>query len=191
MDPEKLASAFRARDPVALQELVEFYGDRLLRSAALLCGNEADAQDLVQDTFVEAIRSAHRFRGRSTVYTWLHAILLNLTRHYYRRRKRIIYAEETKNGEMAAEAEEPARADLEVANAALSAALRRLSTPHREVLVLRYYEHLKIHEIAALLEISKGTVKSRLHYAIEELQKLLPAEMNLFGGSGTKERQKR
>jgi RNA polymerase sigma-70 factor (ECF subfamily) len=69
--------------------------------------------------------------------------------------------------------------------------LRQLSAAHREVLVLRYYEDMKIHEIAAQLGISKGTVKSRLHYAIGEMQKLLPGELNLFGGGGTEEMQKR
>jgi len=58
------------------------------------------------------------------------------------------------------------------------------------VLILRYYEHQKIHEIAAHLDISSGTVKSRLHYAIAELKKLLPEEVNLFGVPGTKEIQK-
>ena len=190
MDPEKLVAALRARDPAALQELVESYGDRLLRSATLLCGNATDAEDLVQDTFVEALRSCHRFRGRSTIYTWLHAILLNLTRHYHRSRKNIICDEEAGSGEQAVTAEEPAQLDVEAAGAALSAALRRLSAPQREIIVLRYYEHMKLHEIAAHIGISKGTVKSRIHYAIGELQRLLPEEMNLFGVSGTKELQR-
>jgi len=187
MDPEKLAAAFRAGDPVALEELVERYGDRLLRSAALLCGKEADAEDLVQDTFVEAARSAPRFRGQSSLYTWLHAILLNLTRHYHRSRSRISYDEEVGDAEAMVADEATARMDVAVAGSALTAALRRLSAPHREVIILRYYEDMKIDEIAAHSGVSKGTVKSRLHYAIAELQKLLPDEMNLFGAGGTKE----
>ena len=190
MDPEKLVAALKAGDPVALEKLVESYGDRLLRSAVLLCGNETDAEDLVQDTFVEAVRSVRGFRGRSTIYTWLHAILLNLTRHYHRRRSKISYDEEAGNAETAVTDEEPARMDLEAAGSALSAALRRLSVPHREVVILRYYERMKIHEIAAHTGVSNGTVKSRLHYAIAELQKLLPEEMNLFGVAGTKEEKR-
>ena len=72
--------------------------------------------------------------------------------------------------------------------AALSTALDQLSLPHREVIVLRYYEEMKIAEIAMRLRISTGTVKSRLHYAIEELQRILPSELNLFGAEGTEER---
>jgi RNA polymerase sigma factor (sigma-70 family) len=190
MDQKSLIAALRNRDPEAIRELVNSYGERLLRSAALLCGNETDAQDLVQDTFVEAMRSAHRFRGDSNLYTWLRAILLNLTRHYHRERKRLVYDDEPDSRELSPAEEDLARLDLEAAGTALSAALRRLSVPHREVLILRYFDQMKIGEIAAQLGISRGTVKSRLHYAVASLQKLLPNEMNLFGVRGTeKQRQ--
>jgi len=76
-----------------------------------------------------------------------------------------------------------------MASLALSDALQRLSEPHREVLILRFYEDMKIHEIAAHLRASQGTIKSRLHYAIAEMQKLLPGELNLFGVEGTKQRR--
>jgi RNA polymerase sigma-70 factor (ECF subfamily) len=191
MDQEKLVAALRSRDPGAIQELVETHGDRLLRSACLLCGNETDAQDIVQDTFLEAIKSVHRFRGRSTLYTWLHSILLNLTRHYRRDRKRVIYDNELAGREIASSDDNPNRLDVESASTALADALRRLSAPHREVLILRYFEHMKIHEMARHLGISRGTVKSRLHYAIQEMQRLLPDELNLFGAGGTKEAEKR
>jgi RNA polymerase sigma-70 factor (ECF subfamily) len=190
MDEAQLVTALRRQDPAAAQELVQSCGDRLLRSAFLLCGNESDAQDLAQDTFVQALQSAHRFRGGSSVYTWLHAILLNLTRHYHRDRKRLVGSDELARQDIAAPEEGPSRLDAEAASSALAAALGRLSGPHREVVVLRFYEDLKIHEIAMRLAISPGTVKSRLHYAIGELQRLLPAELNLFGATGTKETER-
>jgi RNA polymerase sigma-70 factor, ECF subfamily len=88
MDEEQLVQGLRSRDPGAVRELVVSHGDRLFRSACLLCGDRAEAQDLVQETLLQAVRSGPRFRGCSSVYTWLHGILLNLTRHYYRDRKR-------------------------------------------------------------------------------------------------------
>jgi len=187
MDEAKLAGALKGRDPAAIEELIETHGDRLLRSATLLCGNEATAQDLVQDAFVEALRSVHRFRGQASLYTWLHSILLNLTRHCHRDNKRIVFDNELAAQELSSSEEQVHAADIENAGAELQRALQRLSASHREVLVLRYYEHLKIHEIARNLGVSKGTVKSRLHYAIREMHELLPAEMNLFGAGGTKE----
>ncbi len=191
MDDEQLAAALKRRDPAALQELFSRCGDRLLRSAFLLCGNETDAQDLVQDTFVQALQSIHRFRGQSSLYTWLHAILLNLTRHYHRDRRRLVC------DDALARQDEPAAdsgldpVDAAAACATLKDALQRLSPPHREIIILRFYEQMKIHEIASRLGISAGTVKSRLHYAMNELQRFMPGDLNLFSGPGTKEMEKR
>ena len=187
MDEEQLVQGLRSQDPRAVQELVVSHGDRLFRSACLLCGDQAEAQDLVQETLLQAVRSAHRFRGRSSVYTWLHGILLNLTRHYHRDRKRLVYDEELARQEPAPPEESPSRLDVELTSGALAEALARLSGSHREVLVLGFYEDMKIHEIAAHLGISNGTVKSRLHYAIAEMQRQLPGELNLFGPRGTEE----
>jgi RNA polymerase sigma factor (sigma-70 family) len=190
MHEEQLVAALKARDPAALQELVASCGNRLLRSAFLLCGSETDAQDLVQDTFLQAIEAIHRFRGDSSIYTWLHAILLNLSRHYHRDRKRLVCDDELARQDVPVTDDGPAPADVDAASAALGVALERLSVPHREVLILRFYENMKIGQIAAHLGISGGTVKSRLHYAIAEMQKLLPGELNLFGAPGTKETEK-
>src|SRR5512135_1505942 len=93
MDEEQLVQGLRCQDPGAVQELVVSHGDRLFRSACLLCGDQAEAQDLVQETLLQAVCSAHRFAGRSSIYTWLHGILLNLTRHYHRDRQRLVYNE--------------------------------------------------------------------------------------------------
>jgi len=187
MDPEKLVAGLKSREPAAIEALVEMHGNRLLRSATLLCGNESTAQDLVQDTLVEALRSAHRFRGQSSLYTWLHSILLNLTRHHRRDNQRLIIDDELAAQNLSVSAETASASDGEYAATELARAMRRLTEAHRAVLVLRYYEHMKIHEMARHLGISEGTVKSRLHYAISEMQKLLPAEMNVFGPGGTKE----
>jgi RNA polymerase sigma-70 factor (ECF subfamily) len=191
MDEEQLVQGLRSRDPGAVRELAVSQGDRLFRSACLLCGDQAEAQDLVQETLLQAVRSAHRFRGCSSVYTWLHGILHNLTRHYHRDRKRMVYDEELARQQPVSPEDNPSRLDVELSTSALADALGGLSGPHREVLILRFYEDMKIHEIAAHLGISKGTVKSRLHYAIAEMQRRLPGEMNLFDACGTEEKAKR
>jgi RNA polymerase sigma-70 factor (ECF subfamily) len=181
MEEEQLVRGLRCREPGAVQELMASYGDRLFRSACLLCGDAAEAQDLVQDTLLQAVRSAQRFQG----------ILLNLTRHYRRDRKWIVYDEELARQETPPAEQAPSGLDVETASGALAQAMQGLSAPHREVLVLRFYEDMKIHQIAAHLGVSKGTVKSRLHYAIAELQRQMPGELNLFGAGGTQERTQR
>jgi RNA polymerase sigma-70 factor (ECF subfamily) len=191
MDEEQLVQGLRSQDPRAVQEMVASHGDRLFRSACLLCGDQAEAQDLVQETLLQAVRSGPRFRGSSSVYTWLHGILLNLTRHYHRDRKRMVYDEELVRQETGPPEENPNRLDVEMTTGALTDVLGGLSGPHQEVLILRFYEDMKIHEIATHLGISKGTVKSRLHYALAEMQRRLPDEMNLFSACGTEEKAKR
>ena len=189
MEADQVLAALQGRDPDALRALVAEHGDRLLRSACLLCGDHVEAQDLVQETFLQALHSGHRFAGRSSIHTWLHGILLNLTRHHHRQRQRLVYDEELAQSEMAEFEAPPSSLDQAVSSQALQMALRQLSAPHREVLVLRYFDNLKIHELAAQLGISPGTVKSRLHYALAEMQKLVPAEMNLFGPAGTEKQE--
>jgi RNA polymerase sigma-70 factor (ECF subfamily) len=167
-----------------LEELLSAHGERLLRSAYLLCGNETEAQDLVQETFLQALKSRHRFRGDSVVYTWLHGILRNLSHRHVRKQRRLVFEEELILGQ----ASNPAsanEADDDFCAARLAQALQKVSPEHREVIVLRYYENLKIHEIAQQTGVSNGTVKSRLFYAVRALQQLLPREMNLFVPEGT------
>ncbi len=102
----------RENDAAGVRELLSAHGDRLLRSAFLLCGREADAQDLVQETFLQALRAERRFRNQSSVYTWLHGILLNLSRHYHRDRKRIVYGGEQVEETPADAAENPVALDV-------------------------------------------------------------------------------
>src|ERR1700677_3029064 len=130
MDEEQIISALGGRDPAAARELIDSHGNRLLRSAFLLCHNETDAQDLVQETFLQARKSAHRFRGGSAVHTWLHAILLNLSRHYHRDRQRLVCHSHLAEEEIPAPEEGPSRLDTATAATALTDALRRLRPPH-------------------------------------------------------------
>jgi len=176
--------AFKAPESLELQELIESYGDRLLRSACLLCGDETEAQDLAQETFVQALKSAHRFRGYSAVYTWLHGILLNVCRRHLRKQKRLVFDEE-RVLQQTFQSSQADDLDQDFCASMLAQAVQRLSHEHREVIVLRYYEKLKIAEIARQAGVSKGTVKSRLHYAVRHLEQLIPREMNLFVSGDT------
>jgi RNA polymerase sigma-70 factor (ECF subfamily) len=188
MDEAELVAALKRGEPVAMEAVVETHGERLLRSAMLLCGDRGHAEDLVQDVFIEASSSVYRFRGRSSLHTWLHSILLNLVRHHRRNRKRLVYDNELAAQEQTPALDESAHPlDLRYAQTGLTQALGQLSDAHREVLVLRYYERMRIDEMARCLGVSKGTVKSRLHYAVEQMEKFIPPEMNLFGLKGTKE----
>jgi RNA polymerase sigma-70 factor (ECF subfamily) len=189
MNEAEIVGALKSGDAAGVEEVVCLYGDRLLRSAYLLCGNEADAQDLVQDTLILSVRHARQFRRESALYTWLHGILLNLARHYHRKRKRIVYTDQPLKVNAHGEAE-PRNLDVETASSALTEGIQLLSAVHREVIILRYYEGMKVEEIARHIGVTKGTVGSRLHYAKRHLRKLIPKELNLFRTHGTYDRRK-
>jgi len=173
MDEAEIIAGLRAGDAKAAAALLDVHGDRLLRSAFVLCGNAADAQDLAQETLLQAVKSAHRFRGECALYTWLHGILRNLARYHARKNARLTITDAVP--ELATEAAPPGAALDQASDAdVLWAALGQLSPPHREVLALRFYEELRLDEIAARLELSTGTVKSRLHYALRELREKMP-----------------
>jgi len=171
-------------DSFDIQEFMDLHGDRLLRSAYLLCGDATEAQDLAQETLVQALKSWRHFRGNSALYTWVHGILLNLCRHYHRKQKRLVYDDDMVREESISD-DSVQTSDQDFCAATLTQAIQTLSLEHREVIVLRFYENLKIHEIARQIGVSHGTVKSRLHYAVRHLEHLLPRELNHFVSDGT------
>jgi len=177
-DPD-IILALKQGQASAIDEIIHIYGDRLLRSAFLLCGNQTEAQDLAQDTLIQVLQSIQTFRGESSLYTWMHGILLNLNRRL-RRQNRLEYNNDLPNQMEAPHPAETERLDLETASSAMRKALQALSPPHREIIILRYFEAMKIEKIARHLRISKGTAKSRLHYATQCLRNLMPANLNLF-----------
>jgi len=166
----------------AAEQLVREFGDRLLRSAYLLCGNEADAKDLVQETFIQAVRSVGRFRGASAIFTWLYGILLNVTRHYIRKRKHAekLFTQRLLKDRIPEEPDDDDKVGSQWASAMLTYAIHQLSTDHREMIILKFFEEMKTEEIAHYLTISPGTVKSRLHYALKALRKKVPFNLNLL-----------
>src|SRR5512136_1541605 len=77
--------------PISLPDLIASYGDRLLRSACLMCGHSGDAQDIVQETFCRALAALPDFRGESGVYTWLFTIMRNIYLKQLRRERRFFH----------------------------------------------------------------------------------------------------
>jgi RNA polymerase sigma-70 factor (ECF subfamily) len=181
-DDADIVTRLKAGEPDAADELVNAYGMRLLRSAILLCGNEADAQDIVQETLITAVKAIQRFRGRSALYTWLHGILINTSRHALRKRRPTVALDDV--AEPAAPDNPVLQADCNSRSAVLLEFLDTLSAEHREVLVMRYFDDMKINDIATALGVRTGTVKSRLHYALAALRDTLPREMNLSALAG-------
>lgn len=157
------------------EDLVQRHGDRLLRAACLLCRCESDARDLVQETFCRAMEAGDRFRGESGVYTWLYAILRNIFLN--RRRGLFRWLSLDRAADRQDDRGGPgAWVDAQETRSLVDSVLTKLPFRHREVVLLRYVEEMKIAEIADVLRVSPGTVKSRLHHAVRRLRRAFPRE---------------
>jgi len=184
--PSDLEAVTRAAkgDHDAFRVLVERYQDRAYGLALRVMRDEEQARDVVQDAFLKAYRSLDRFEGRSSFYTWFYRIVMNQCLDQKRRDKsdrHTVYEEggvveaelseipppEVEGVGFAAPAAEVARKEL---RGRLAEAIERLPDGARETLVLREIEGLSYAEIAKALDIPKGTVMSRLHYARKQLQ---------------------
>jgi RNA polymerase sigma-70 factor, ECF subfamily len=145
------------------------------RLAGYLMGDSAEAADAVQEASVRAWRAWPKLREREKFHSWFSQILVNVCRTHLGRRSRR-RTEDVENVDV--EAADPFRASL--ARDAVGRALPALSNELRIVVVLRYWGDMSLNEIAERLNIPLGTVKSRLHAALQTLRRRLePAE----GGS--------
>lgn len=174
--------AARLGDIDAFGRLIEPLEERLYRQAYLLCRNESTAEELAQDTLVSAWKSLHRFDGKCRLFTWLYAILMNTYKKRLRSqaRKPLIFwglfqwnrdHPEAQSAELTSTAHQP-EAKLEEAerNQNITNLINTLSPKHQEVIRLRFYAEASLEEIAETTGCSIGTVKSRLHYALEKLR---------------------
>lgn len=189
-----LLAGLRAGEPAALQRLAEEWAPRLYRYAVRLGADPEGARDLVQEVLVRALRSFRSGRVPHRLGPWLYTILTNLLRDEARSayRQRVDLAgsalegpapwspalpapAETAAGTLGADpAEVVARRDEGADQARrLRAALMALPLPWRQVVVLRVLEELPVAEVAAVLGVAEGTVKSRLHRALKALRQAL------------------
>ena len=180
MNEETLRLALKQGDKDVFVHLLDLYGDRLFRSAFLLCGQENVAEDLVQETFLQGLRSAKKFRGQSAIYTWLHGILLNLNRKRNRNIFRLVFPERLPEIQDRSLKEKILPDDSKKITELINSSIQLLSLKHREVLIMFYFENLSVEEISRQIRVGEGTIKSRLHYARAKLEKFLPPELNLF-----------
>lgn len=165
-EDRELISRVAAGDEAAFRQLYERYGDRVFRYALTLVRNLHLAEEVVQETMVAIWRGAGSFKGGSRVSTWIFGIARNQAHALLRREVR---------GERVPEESltlpDPAEA-VEREDRVLSA-LAKLPPDQREVVVLAFYEGLSYREIARLLGVLEGTVKSRMHFAKRKLREAL------------------
>ncbi len=172
----QIAQGLRRRDPDLLNQLIEQYQHRLLRYLLHLTGNRAVAEDLFQETWLRVLEKGHLYDGRNKFVTWLMSIGHNVAIDHLRKRN-IGSLDEMKDPEDGAPFEpedcRPSPHDLAEASQRqeiFRAALQRVPPAFREVLVLRFQEHMKLEEIAQLIRIPVSTVKTRIYRGVQALR---------------------
>jgi RNA polymerase sigma-70 factor (ECF subfamily) len=173
---QRLIWLARSGDKEAFSELVALFESRVYRAAYALTGNEQDARDLSQETFISAYRGIGRFRGKSSFFTWLYRILLNTFKSSLRRKKTV--REEISGDERAADVTSRSASEWEKASQReiVDRAYKAISSlPHQQrmVIVMRCLEEMTYREIAQAMRCSIGTVKSRIHAARLSLKQQL------------------
>jgi len=179
-DDRRLIAEVLAGQTSAYAELVRRYQGRLLNVVFRVLDNAEDAADVVQDTFVNAYQSLGSFKGDAEFYTWLYRIAFNTAISAKRKRRPTVSLEGRREQDVGTDPADRGRDNFPGANLErtddeklLADAIRKLSEEHRAVLVLKDLEGLRYDEIAGIIGVPVGTVRSRLNRARLELRGIL------------------
>lgn len=182
-DDPTLVQQAQAGDLQAYDTLVRRYQERIYSTIYQITANHEDANDLAQDTFIKAFQALPSFQGQSSFFTWIYRIAVNRTLNFKKAKRNRnhfsindVDARIEQDPEWVAFVSEntPVRnASLTELQEFLNKALTQLSDVHRTVVVLHDVQGLSHEEIAQIMDCNNGTVRSRLHYARQQLQAIL------------------
>ena len=185
IDDSVLVQQAQAGDTPSMERLILKYQHRIYNVILKMCGNADDAAELTQETFVKVIESIEKFKGRSSFYTWLFRIAVNLTLNHCQRSARTatrsLDAEETDPDSDTSQLLKDLLSDDRAVDPAVLAQSREmcdlakrllleLEEPQRTVVVLRDIEGMDYAQIADVLDVELGTVRSRLSRARSHLR---------------------
>jgi RNA polymerase sigma factor (sigma-70 family) len=178
-----LVARAQAGDAAAFDDLVVKYSPRLYGLIYNMTSNHEDTDDMLQDVFAKAYRAIKGFRGKSSFYTWIHTIAVNMTLNFLKKRGRRYHLslddvdasiQNDKEFIEVTSTTSPVReADLGELQRRLNEAMMKLSDEHRAVVTMFHIQGMPHAEISKILGVSEGTVRSRLFYANRQLQNYL------------------
>jgi RNA polymerase sigma-70 factor (ECF subfamily) len=179
-----LVKRVQGGDIAAFDSIMLLYRERLYSVIYNMTFNHDDAADLTQESFVKAFRSLGKFKGKSSFFTWLYRIGVNMTlSHLQRKKTRKFFSFEQISDEYgsskefekfsSSESSSVRNTLLNELHQKLNEALLKLSDKHRTIVVLFEIDGLSHREISKIMKCTEGTVRSRLHYAKLQLQSLL------------------
>jgi RNA polymerase sigma-70 factor (ECF subfamily) len=161
----------------AIEILVRQYETGIFRLALSILGDPAEANEVMQETFLSALRALPSYQEKQSLKAWLYTIALNHSRSHLRKRKMIERLKTTLTSIFRVETQKQTSPEDAVLQnekeAALWRSLNQLDERHRVVVILRYFHELSVAEISEILSVNEGTIHSRLHTAREKLRDAL------------------
>lgn len=199
VDDAVLVERLRGGDRIAAKTIVRRHNQRLWRIARSIVGDDADAEEVVQDTYLRALSSLDGFRGESSLATWLSRIVVNEALRCRQRKPpplepgdiaETMAPDHSASATMAPPPSPEAAAARQQIRRMVEGAIDALPPPFRVVFMMRIVEQMSINETAATLNIPIATAKTRLHRAILQIRASLGVELAAvfddafpFGGS--------
>jgi len=168
IDERELIAKIAKKDQNAFQTFFYIYKNRLYYYFYKLLENQEDAEELTMETFFRIYRNAGTFRGESKVSSWVFGIARRVCLEHLKEKNRSIKTLEIYEGDAVSEGS-PINEDVEL----VRKAIEKLAPYEREVLFLAYYEELPYEDIAKVLDIPVGTVKSRVFNAKAKLKRII------------------
>ena len=182
-EDQQLVARTQSGDASAFDQLVVKYTPRLYGLVYNMTSNHEDTNDLLQDVFAKAYKAIRGFRGKSSFYTWIHSIAVNMTLNFLKKRGRRFHLSlddmdtsiqnDKEFLELTATSSPVREADLSELQGRLNEAMMKLSDEHRAVVTMFHIQGMPHAEISKILRVSEGTVRSRLFYANRQLQNYL------------------
>ncbi len=182
-EDQALVARAQAGEAAAFDDLVVKYSPRLYGLIYNMTSNHEDTNDMLQDVFAKAYRAISGFRGKSSFYTWIHTIAVNMTLNFLKKRGRRYHLSlddvdasiqnDKEFIELTSTSSPVREADLGELQRRLNEAMMKLSDEHRAVVTMFHIQGMPHAEISKILGVSEGTVRSRLFYANRQLQNYL------------------
>ncbi len=186
MNDEEAVRCCQHGAPEAFRHVVEEYGKVLYGTAYLMTRDPDTAEDLVQEAFLSAWKGIRSFDIGRPLKPWLMRILVNEVMTY--RRRRSLATTSLEEGMEPEGNDDPAElAETKDSSEQVRRALESLSEEHKQVVILKYFDDLSVPEISSVLKCPTGTVKSRLHRALDQLRQGVASDQYIRSGGDVKE----
>jgi len=175
--PSWLISECIAGNEAEIEMLVRQYETLVFRLALSIVGDQDEANEITQETFLSALRSLRSYQEKQSLKAWLYTIALNHSRSHLRKQKIVERLRTTLTSIFRVDAQKQGSPEETVMQnekeAQIWRSLNQLDERHRIVVVLRYFHELSVTEISEILSVNEGTIHSRLHTAREKLRNAL------------------